>query len=394
VSAGGISSSGSGGPLSAGVKLPPEFLEAIGALKAAIRGVKDDLRAVDKQAKEILAHGGAPDAVLSRQQAALRGAIASLEEKAEAQRAEGERVANEAVNQRRLAFLQQHISNLGMGSSTAARVIGTAQTMVNLPGDLAGVARSIGADRAAGYLKTVSKAATDFATRHAAAFGVAGVAVAVASQALGYFENREEERKLEAQATSDAAMIVQKAASEQAFGSKRAEHLLSEIRAATEQGLERAPIGWFDRLQSAIGFQTETQTESIKEKVAYVNRVTEARRMFGRSYDPAGNNAVLQKADRATALEAMSWAGRAAKAKAFFQGVNMEEFNEDRWQKHFYAAAGKDIEDEKIRRTSEQDAWNRSIQGEINRVLEHEQRRQLRTVQADNVARWNSWGMQ
>jgi hypothetical protein len=352
------------------------------------------MKEVDREAREQLRNGGYVDAVLAKQQATLRSTVSSLEEKMQAQREEGERRAAEAVGARRLAFLQQHLSNIGMGSSSVAKVIGTAQTIANMPGDLAGVARSIGADRAAGYLGMASGVIGDIAKRYAGAFGVAGFAVAATSQAFGYYEERSEEMKVAAKAESEAAMMVQRAAEGQAFGSKRAEHLLREIQASTEQGLGRAPLGWFDRIRSELGTQTAAQTEAIQERVSYVAKVEEARRQLGRSYDPVGNAMVRKRALRAFEAENKTVGQLAAGFSSFLRGVNVEEYNEDRWQKHLMASAEKGIEEEKERRVSEQKAWNNGLKGEINRVIDHEQRRQLRTVQEDNVARWNSWGMQ
>jgi hypothetical protein len=386
--------SADGAPLQANIKLPPQFLEAIGAYKQAIREIKKDLKDVDKQAKETLKNGGFVDAVVSRQQVALRSAMAGLEDKMEAQKAAGQAQAEAAVGQRRMAFLQQHLQNLGMGSSAAARVIGTGQTIANLPGDLGGMARSIGAERIAAPLLAAGSSISAFMARHASALGVAGIAAAATSQVIGYMEESAENQRLAGEAESEAAAVVQEAVNRSVSGSSTPERILSEIRAAEAQGTGRAPIGWMDQIRVALGEQVAGQTEAVRERVAYIRKVEEARRQFGRSYDPFGNRMTKRRAWRAQEREWASPQYYVDLASATARGISMEDFNQERLTRHLMAAGGKEIEAEKARRVTEQHGWNNGVRGELNRVFEHENRRHLRTVQADGIARWNSWGMQ
>lgn len=396
-----------GQPLVGSITLPPAFQEALGEYKKAIKALRDELKEVEKEAKEQLKNNGIVDQALLKKRDALRQVQGGLQDLHDNQMEEKKAAIEKSDAARHVDYGIDLARRAGFSISMPSNVTGTIRNVASSVGDFGAMAKQFGLETAA---KSLAKVESSVASAASFVGKSPAIVAALAAGSIVMEETQNRTRAIQAKGELDAmqANTYQSLAGD--IGGRigdtgsvsRAARVFENLRIARAIGTH-APIGLSGRLtdiQGALLGETQAQLDYAKEVTEHENRMEQYRQQYGLDSSPRSAHAELiaktthhYKYDFAGG----NYAGAMAyNAKGLWYTLTGEgqAYAQQQWDREVRSAEEKIAKSGKAWQETNTYKWNIGAQGALRRVVENEKRRFLRNVETDRISRFNNWGMQ
>lgn len=426
--------------------IPVDLKGLIQGYRTALKLLNEEIDRLNKKAEASLHTFGSVDQALINQSAALNQARQELRGNLSARKAELDlrneldakaktaeesaaaeqvrlhaRVQLQSVAMRKLGFSPSVINDATQYFHMASHTFTTGAATLERAGfsNIAKVAETIGA----GFTRTAMGLGE-------MAMGPIGIGVGVATYMYKALDANYESIKTDSrlrQAQMDAYFRLVGKPNQmgpiETGNAERARQAFQALEMTREGALESAPVGVWDYLSDPFsawgGRPVGAQVERAEKGRKFVEQWLQAKQTFGADYDPFRNPMVEQTARRiyknpgfmkelGQTTESLAYAtsgyikgtvshaylGPLAPVFGFLEAwEDKKKYENNLYTEQLEIAGMHDIESIMTKRKAIEDNFRNSAVFAVNRVIGNEQRRWLRDVELDRIARFNNWSM-